>query len=558
MADKLTWIVELEHPESSAIWSEEVLAYTKDEAIREAMDGCGNEADLVHVNDAYRKLMKHQEGAIVKHEKHGFKNYAFLFEMRLGKTLAAIRAVKRAEKGREDQPCRCLVLAPITVMNAWENELELEGEIQNKAYQMAAKNREHQLMLAWHHSGRTWTLINHEYLRYLPQIANMPWDWVWIDESTRIKNPGAKITQICCDPIYYPNGKDDKSVFFETGFKGVRHRGILTGLIAPEDPLNVYCQFKYLLNGFLGCKNYWEFRNNYFEPASFGYGWNPKPGARQDIKTAVHEIAYVCRRQDVGMNKTKVYQKLVVPMNKAQLDLSKQIIEEFAYDYEKIEPAETRSLNSELNWIQTIIESFQAGNGAMGRETLNAMEKFMWLHRIAGGFDPEGKVCISTNKAEAILERIKQDMETDDQIVLWFKFKAELTLMADMISAKGIPFGVISGMVSGEKRSHELNKFRARKTRVLLATEKTAKFGVDCSTSDTAFYYSNEPSTEDRVQSEDRILHPMKQSPLLYVDVVSKDSVDEDLQEALRDKSHDAREFMTAFSTKLGRRLKIS
>jgi len=61
---------------------------------------------------------------------------------------------------------------------------------------------------------------------------------------------------------------------------------------------------------------------------------------------------------------------------------------------------------------------------------------------------------------------------------------------------------------------------------------------------DTAIYYSNYYSFEMRTQSEDRIIHPLKQTPLLYVDLVTENTIDEDVVEILQTKKLRAVGFM--------------
>lgn len=204
--------------------------------------------------------MPHQEKAIeyTKTTDHP----AFLMEMRLGKTLSAIRWVQNIE----DSPSNVVVLAPLTVLEAWENELKQEGE---KYIVLHGKSREQKIDLIaecylTQPPARTWLLINYESLLRLPEIAVMPWNVVILDESTRIKNPQSKTSIICTE-----------------GFRLVRHRAILTGLVAPESPLDLYQQFKFLDGSFMGCDNFWRFRSTWFLQDPYGYGYVPDGGTRE-------------------------------------------------------------------------------------------------------------------------------------------------------------------------------------------------------------------------------------------------------------------------------------
>ena len=59
--------------------------------------------------------------------------------------------------------------------------------------------------------------------------------------------------------------------------------------------------------------------------------------------------------------------------------------------------------------------------------------------------------------------------------------------------------------------------------------------GINLSAADTAIYFSNSWALQDRLQSEDRILSP-ENNTLLYIDLITKNTIDEDIMLALQDK----------------------
>ena len=87
-----------------------------------------------------------------------------------------------------------------------------------------------------------------------------------------------------------------------------------------------------------------------------------------------------------------------------------------------------------------------------------------------------------------------------------------------------------------EERNLWCQKFSKGEFRVLLVQLKCGKFGLDLSAASTAIYYSNGFSHEDRAQSEDRIEHPRKKEPLLFVDLLTKDSSDAKVLRMLKQK----------------------
>jgi SNF2 family DNA or RNA helicase len=62
-------------------------------------------------------------------------------------------------------------------------------------------------------------------------------------------------------------------------------------------------------------------------------------------------------------------------------------------------------------------------------------------------------------------------------------------------------------------------------------------------------------SCEARVQSEDRIIHPQKKTPLLYIDLVSKGTIEEDVLKILQRKKIGSKAFMVDLKEEFEARL---
>jgi SNF2 family DNA or RNA helicase len=66
---------------------------------------------------------------------------------------------------------------------------------------------------------------------------------------------------------------------------------------------------------------------------------------------------------------------------------------------------------------------------------------------------------------------------------------------------------------------------------------------LNLATADTDVYYSNMWENEVRTQCEKRIEHLTKKTPLLHIDLITRDSVDEEVVPRLREKKMNARAF---------------
>lgn len=419
---------------------------------------------------------------------------AFFMEMRLGKTLIVIRWAQKINVPN------VLVVAPLTVLEAWERELNLEGEHFTTLHGLSRQKREEAVIAAYSgNSGkRHWALINYEALLATPEISLLPWGLVTLDESTKIKNPKAKITKLCTE-----------------SFRRAEHRCILSGLPAPESPLDFFCQFQFLHGTFMGSRTYWQFRSHRFEPDIYGMDWLPKSGELRAIKEMVHRKSFVMRRSEAGIPNRKVYETRYVSMTKRQSEAYKELESDFS----------------------TVLTNGQV------LETAYAIVQQTWLARIAGGFDAEGEL-ISTSKSDALVELLLGELR-QECVVVWFRFNAELHHCERVLRSKGVKCDTIIGGMPRDVRKQKLEALRDGNVRVLLAQVKCAKYGIDVSVADTEIYYSNVWSCEDRLQSEDRILHPKKTSPLLIIDLVTRGTVDEEVVSALQNKSFHAKYLIT-------------
>ena len=65
---------------------------------------------------------------------------------------------------------------------------------------------------------------------------------------------------------------------------------------------------------------------------------------------------------------------------------------------------------------------------------------------------------------------------------------------------------------------------------------KTGGYGITLTAATTVIYYSNSYDLEIRLQSEDRAHRIGQRNKVTYVDLVSPETIDEKILEALRDK----------------------
>jgi len=417
-----------------------------------------------------RKLYKHQVDTLnytlqVRHP-------ALFMEMRLGKTLVAIRRVKLYSIKHPS----ILVVAPNSALGSWESELKQEKE----SFRVLQGTRQQRLDLLKSCDLRKWYLVNKEGFLSIPEIARFKWDVVILDESTFIKNPKAKVTK-----------------FFLQNFRTVKHRWILTGTPNPESDLDFITQLIFLRGSFCGQVNYWRYRAKYAEPGGYnGYAWRLTTSGKKTLSKELGRLAFTQKRKDVKMDVKKIYEKRIIPFPK---DIQKQ--------YDDIED------DFEFN----------------GDTTIWAMEQYIWLRRLCGGFDNDNRP-VWDGKLQELKSLLTGEL-SQDQVVIWFNFNHELHT-----AAKFLKIPSLCGQNDRLTRVSTINRFNTRKIRFLALQQKIANVGVDLSSADTSIYYSSPVSLLDRQQTEDRIVSIKKKSPLLYIDLVVPNTVDEDILSSLQNK----------------------
>lgn len=416
---------------------------------------------------------------------------ALYMEMRLGKTLCVIRALRPLAG-------RVLVVAPMVGLWAWKRELGLEGIGSVAALVGTKKQRLEALRDTY-----IWNLVNYEGLRACPEILEERWTAIVLDECRRISNPKAKITKLLTS--------------WSTRSPTTR-KMILSGNPAPESPLEYFEQMRFLFQSFMRCNNYWQFRNYYFRELG-PHEWIPRPGMVGKIKEEVHQRAFVLTRKEAGIGDGKVYERRVIEL-----------------------PAKARRFYNELK------DRFCATLNGKEHSTKWVPVQYLWLQQVASGY--LGSDVAHDNKVNELINLLRGEL-AGESVVVWFRFNNAIRAAGSALSRAHINHGLVTGSKSPAERELAINEFRLGKTQALLCQVQCASMGIDLSNASTAIYFANSCSLDHRVQSEDRILNPAKKEPLLYIDLVAKETVDEDIVDLLRDKKVESRFFLTRLLEKL-------
>lgn len=405
-------------------------------------------------------------------------------EMRLGKTLIVIRRCLLYKPRNPSMGLRILIIAPSSALPSWELELKKERQ-RDVVYLLGSRKKRLELL----GEGHRWNLMNKEGWMVVPEIEDEEFDAVVVDESTIIKNIRAGITR-----------------FMVYRFEDVPHRWALSGLPNPEDDMEYWSQIAWVNGGYaFGSDNFYEWRYRWFKQPRYGYGWVPLPGVLNEIHESVGERAFVMTRAQAGMEVPKVYER-------RWLDLPKRLRR--SYD------------TAEREFVLEYGDRFH-------KSTFHRLVTSTWKRQMCDGF-LDGRL-VWKGKIKELLYLLREPLARQS-VVIWFAYNPALRKAYRALKKAKISVGTLTGKVRMRDRAKVQRRFQRGRFRVLCAQIKCADRGVDLSRASTAVYFSNSPSCEARIQTEDRIADVDKDETLLYIDLVVRDSVDSDMSFGLTGK----------------------
>lgn len=139
-------------------------------------------------------------------------------------------------------------------------------------------------------------------------------------------------------------------------------------------------------------------------------------------------------------------------------------------------------------------------------------------------------------RIEALVDVVN---EAQGKVIVWARFTHDIHLIMARLGKEEIDAVSYFGETSTDDRTLAIAKFQKDKDgpcKVFVANPACAGEGLTLHAATTVIYYSNSFKLTERLQSEDRAHRIGQEHPVLYVDLVAKDTLDEKIVRALRDK----------------------
>lgn len=431
------------------------------------------------------------------HQKKAFKisytlnQAALLMEQGTGKTLSAIATT--GKRYLDDNLQRVLVICPKSVIQVWEEEFNKHAKFPFEVKQLIGPVSERKEMIEnWKQDNDKLQIavINYE-STWRMEDTLMDWEpeQVILDESQKIKNGTTKQAKAC-----------------HKFKKCSKYRMILTGTPVTQTPLDFHSQYKFLNTEIFGT-SFYKFKKKY--AIMGGYGGYEIKGYRnlEELAEKAHNIAYRVTKDEALDLPETIDQNLYCDLSEKSKKYYKEMEEEFFI--------------------------------TIGDDEVTApiiLTKLLRLQQITGGFIPteEGKI-IETNSEKLIL--IKEFLEdyNKDKLIIFARFKPEIKAIKEVSEKAGYTTKTLTG--DTEDRGKLINNFQNEKDpQVLIIQVQTGGLGITLTATDTVIFYSMNFSYADYEQAKARVHRIGQNKTVNYIHFITKDTVDEDIMQALIEK----------------------
>jgi SNF2 family DNA or RNA helicase len=327
-----------------------------------------------------------------------------------------------------------------------------------------------------------------------------------VDESTTIKNPGAKRTKNIIDLAMH-----------------AKYRRILTGSPVTKSPLDLYKQCEFLDPYLLNHSSYYTFRSRYatMRTANFnGRSVQLVVGYKNlaELSEKLKPFSYRVLKDDCLDLPAKTYMKRIITLTPEQAKV-----------YRQMKQMALAEMNGKVV------------------TTASALTQLMRLHQITCGHfkaDDDSIQPIKNNRLSQLLEVLE---ELEGKAVIWAHYQFDVQTIVKVIKEKYGEKSVVTyyGLTPNEIRQTNLERFQTKdETRFLVGTPQTGGYGITLTAASTMIYYSNGYDLEKRTQSEARIDRIGQKFPMTYIDILAEDTVDERIVKALRKKINIATQVM--------------
>ena len=452
---------------------------------------------------------RHQEHALDLSLDREF--YAFFMEMGTGKSKVLVDTIFNLHiRGKLDF---ALIIAPKGVYNNWtQKEIPEHGlpGVRYRVIQWFSGANKKQLAemrkVANRFAGLTVFVMNIEACSLGAGKDTVEWlsrlygarGMIAIDESTGIKNPKAKRTKTLIKAARF-----------------FRYRRLLTGSPATRSPMDLWSQAQFLKPSLLG-SSFISFQAQY---AMLRRRVIPGRAAFNQI------VGY----QNLDRLAEEIRGWSYRVLKKECLDLPEKIYTVREVD---LTPEQRRHYENLRQLALTELQSGELVSAPLAVTRLLRLQQVVCGHLPHEDGEPER---IPSNRVQAVVDIAE---ETEGKMVVWCRFVEDIRLIEEALSKAFGDDSVVTYYGATKNRQEVIQEFQdpEHPVRFFVGNQQTGGRGITLTEASVVVYYANTFNLEERLQSEDRAHRIGQKNSVLYVDLVSRGTVDEKIVSSLQNK----------------------
>jgi SNF2 family DNA or RNA helicase len=361
-------------------------------------------------------------------------------------------------------------------------------------------------------------LINHDGVRIYEEILKEhDFEWVIVDESTKIKSPKSKVSHAHVNISWR-----------------CKRRNILSGTPNPNGFTDLWQQFYFLDRGLTLEPCLKDFLYEYFKPVRLGFVKTPggrKEAIRYEIRGEREQEALISRVRSVGIYLEQRDCIDLPPRTDTRRLAYMTAEQEVAYD------RMARDLVTELT---------SSSGRRVGVEAVNVLSKIMKLRQITSGFllDKDGgdAVHLETNPKWEVLDEYIEELQ-GKKVVIAAQFREEIASLVRRYQHLGAR--AISGDVPVEERSRIIRSFQdAEECKLVVLQPAAAAHGITLTAASHLVFASLDYNFEFYYQVAKRIERIGQKNPIFVMHLLARyrdgePTIDEDLLDVLTNKNLD-------------------
>lgn len=423
------------------------------------------------------------------------KRFFLAWEMGTGKTKAALDFLGAMFYHRKIG--RALVIAPLSVLNVWEDEIKKNWSIDITYTTMRPRCADD-----WQKFQTVF--VNYDYARVcVKELMRWAPDVVILDESHKIKNPHAKqakmahrLGAIC------------------------RYAICLTGTPIGNRPLDLWSQFKFLVPGLLQ-PDYKDFKDRYMIPGGFGGYEVKKYRNLKELASVISPHVKSLKKKDYLSLPEKNFIEIPVEMGERARELYRSMEKDFV-----------AAVNESTSIVAPIV-----------------LAKLTKLCQISGGFirntEDSQDHPIHRSKLE-VLQGITDDLLEADvkRVVIYARFLWEIDEIKKLLAPNWVTYEV-SGRVKDEAQRKLAQTMFTASGGAMICQIASGSLGLNLQAANYMIFYSVDYSFINFSQAQDRIHRSGQTLPCFYYMLLAKGTLDRRIYSILKGKRNVADQIMT-------------